>query len=44
MMFLIHQLLFCFEMREYASFAEMNTILAKTQLLLFDSRLTATVI
>ena len=47
MMFLIHQLLFCFEMREYASFAEMNTILmtiAKTQLLSFDGRLTATVV
>ena len=40
MMFLIHQLLFYFEMREYASFAEMNTILmtiAKTQLLSLDS-------
>ena len=38
----INQILFSFEMRKYASFAELNLILmtiTKTQLLSFDSKL-----
>ena len=40
MTLLINQVLFSFEMRKYASFAEMNMIhmtITKTQLLSFDS-------